>query len=74
MKTCETCGSEVEIGGGPSTHYYIPKNYKVFIDRVDELENKLEKAKAFIKAECYCEEWMGISKHCRNCDLLGELS
>ena len=73
MKNCETCGSEVEIGGGPSTHYYIPKTYKVFIDRVDDLELKLEKAKAFIKAECYCEMDGDIAMHCANCDLLGEL-
>ena len=33
--------------------------------------HNLEKAKAFIKAECYCEEVAGMT--CLNCDLLDEL-
>lgn len=40
---------------------------------VTELNNNLEKAKAFIKAECYCEMDGDIAMHCANCDLLGEL-
>ena len=41
--------------------------------RCEELQDKLEKDKAFIKAECYCEMDGDIAMHCANCDLLGEL-
>jgi len=36
----------------------------------NNLQAKLELAKAFIKAECYCEMDGDMPKHCKNCQFL----
>jgi len=82
--TCRTCGKSFNRNAIHSCSGLVFKDESAIDTQIRwELEHrdkvildlsyKLELAKAFIKAECYCEMDGDTPKHCKNCQFLGEM-